>query len=85
MTLVKPDIITRLCTQCGLCCDGTIFDDVELGSESEATGLELLGLDVDTDDRPMLLEPCRALNGTRCTIYKHRPGCCRTFECRLLH
>jgi hypothetical protein len=28
--------------------------------------------------------PCPALEGTRCSIYAHRPGACRAFECRLL-
>ena len=74
-----------LCTRCGLCCDGTLFADVELAGTREATKLEILGLDVDDDaDRPLLLQPCAALRDRRCTVYAHRPGCCRTFECRLL-
>lgn len=28
--------------------------------------------------------PCAALEGTSCSIYAHRPGACRAFECRLL-
>src|SRR5580765_7960843 len=74
-----------LCTHCGLCCDGSLFADVELAGPAEATGLEILGLDIDDDsDRALLLLPCAALRGTRCSIYEHRPECCRTFECRLL-
>lgn len=75
-----------LCTRCGLCCDGTLLGDVELAGPREATRLEALGLDVDTDDADgdVLALPCRGLRGTRCSLYAHRPRCCRTFECRLL-
>ena len=75
-----------LCTRCGLCCDGTLFGDVELSGPAEAARLEVLGLDVDTDDADaeLLALPCGALRGTRCSVYPHRPQCCRTFECRLL-
>lgn len=75
-----------LCTRCGLCCDGTLFGDVELRGRREATRLAALGLDVDSDDADveLLALPCRGLQGTRCGVYAHRPQCCRTFECRLL-
>lgn len=75
-----------LCTHCGLCCDGTLFGDVELTGRREAARLEALGLDVDTDDADaeLLALPCAGLRGTRCGVYAHRPRCCRTFECRLL-
>ncbi len=75
-----------LCTRCGLCCDGTLFGDVELSGPAEAARLEVLGLDVDTDDADaeLLALPCAGLRGTRCSVYAHRPQCCRTFECRLL-
>jgi hypothetical protein len=74
-----------LCTECGLCCDGTLFADVELKGEAEAASVEAMGLEVDEEDgRELLIQPCRALDGTRCTIYPHRPECCRTFECGVL-
>lgn len=75
-----------LCTRCGLCCDGTLLGDVELIGPAEAARLELLGLDVDSDDgdAEVLPLPCAALRGTCCSIYAQRPRTCRTFECRLL-
>ena len=74
-----------LCVECGLCCDGTLFADVELKDTREAAALEAMGLEVDEEDgRELLIQPCRGLDGTRCTIYPHRPECCRTFECGLL-
>lgn len=81
-----PPLTETLCTRCGLCCDGTLFCDVELTGLAEATRLERLGLDVDADDADveLLALPCGALRGTRCRVYAQRPQCCRTFECRLL-
>src|ERR1041385_8045423 len=84
---MKPDLTDTLCTQCGLCCDGSLFADVELSSSDETSALEVMGLEVedaDEDNGGLLLQPCAALKGKRCSIYPHRPDCCRTFECRLL-
>ncbi len=84
---MKPSLTDTLCTQCGLCCDGSLFADVELAGIDEASALEVMGLEIeddDGDDGELLLQPCRALKGKRCSIYPHRPDCCRTFECRLL-
>jgi len=81
-----PSLTDTLCTQCGLCCDGSLFADVELAGRSEATRLEILGLEIEDGDSggALLVQPCAALQGRRCGIYEHRPRCCRTFECRLL-
>ncbi|TAL04906.1 MAG: YkgJ family cysteine cluster protein [Verrucomicrobia bacterium] len=84
---MKPSLTDALCTRCGLCCDGSLFADVELANNDEASALEVMGLeieDADGEDAGLLLQPCGALKGTRCSIYPHRPDCCRTFECRLL-
>jgi len=82
---MPPALTDLLCTRCGLCCDGSLFGDVELRGEREAVGLEILGLDVaDDGDDFALLQPCAGLDGRRCRVYAHRPRCCRTFECRLL-
>ena len=83
---MKPSLTDTLCTRCGLCCDGSLFADVELAGGDEASALEVMGLEIEDDeeDGGLLLQPCRALKGKRCSIYPHRPDCCRTFECRLL-
>jgi uncharacterized protein len=81
---MESSLTERLCTNCALCCDGSLFADVELSGPSEAGRLEILGIEIEDDDPPLLVQPCRALSGKRCTIYPHRPKCCRTFECRLL-
>ncbi len=83
---MKPPLTDTLCTHCGLCCDGTLFADVELGGQAEVARLEIMGVDVEIEDRNtgLLSQPCAALRGTRCGIYAHRPKCCRVFQCHLL-
>ena len=82
---MTPRLTDTLCTSCGLCCDGTLFADVELG-QAEVVRLETMGMEVENEDRNMglLSQPCAALRGTRCGIYAHRPDCCRVFQCHLL-
>ena len=84
---MNTNLSDTLCTRCGLCCDGSLFADVELASGDEASALEVMGLEIEDDDDDgggLLLQPCGALKGRRCSIYPHRPDCCRTFKCRLL-
>src|SRR5262245_54863370 len=83
---MTPSLTDTLCTTCGLCCDGTLFADDELVGQAEVARLEIMGMDVENEDRNtgLLSQPCAALRGTRCGIYAHRPNCCRVFECRLL-
>src|SRR5438128_1586741 len=78
---VKQPLTDTLCTQCGLCCDGSLFADVELAGGNETSALEVLGLnveDAEDDIHGLLLQPCGALKEKRCSIYAHRPNCCRT-------
>jgi uncharacterized protein len=76
----------KLCLACGLCCDGTLFDNVRLGPGDEAKKLKALGLPVTVSRaRPPVTffrQPCAALCADRtCRLYADRPGQCRTFEC----
>lgn len=76
----------KLCLACGLCCDGTLFDNVRLGPRDDAPALKALGLPVEvTRGRtPVTLfrQPCAALCADRtCRVYADRPGQCRAFEC----
>jgi len=84
---MNPRLTDTLCTRCGICCDGSLFADAELASGDEASALEVMGLEIEADDDDgggLLVQPCGALKGRRCSIYPHRPDCCRTFKCRLL-
>lgn len=82
---MENDPTQSLCTRCGLCCDGSLLGDVEIAGAREAKRLESLGLELEEDgDGPVLAQPCAALTGCRCTIYRWRPRSCRAFECALL-
>jgi Fe-S-cluster containining protein len=83
---MTPSLTDTLCTKCALCCDGTLFADVELVGQAEVARLEIMGMEVEDEDRNigLLSQPCAALRGTRCGIYAHRPKCCRVFQCHLL-
>src|SRR5882672_5017171 len=83
---MKPNPANVLCMGCGLCCDGSLFADAELAAR-ETTALDILGLEIEDADQAepaLLLQPCAAFKRKRCSIYPHRPNCCRTFECRVL-
>lgn len=78
--------VDQLCPQCGLCCDGALFADVELRAGDNAKRLVKLGLSVKKKGRVKLAftQPCACFDGTLCKIYGERPGHCRSFECGLL-
>ena len=76
----------QLCLACGMCCDGTLFDNVQLGAGDEAQKLKALGLPVAvTRGRTAVTffrQPCVALCADRkCRVYADRPGQCLAFEC----
>ncbi len=76
----------QLCLACGLCCDGTLFDNVQLGPGDDAKKMKALGLPVTISRArtPVIFfrQPCTALCADRtCQVYADRPGQCRTFEC----
>ena len=81
--------VEQLCLACGLCCDGTLFDNVQLGPGDDAKRLKGLGLPVAvTRARAPLTyfrQPCAALCADRkCRVYTDRPAQCRNFECGVL-
>jgi Fe-S-cluster containining protein len=75
-----------LCLECGLCCNGVIFADVELQSseiQDLRSNFENLKLTGKKGHRSKLPQPCAAFDGCRCRIYSDRPTYCRQFECLL--
>jgi Fe-S-cluster containining protein len=78
--------IEQLCPNCGLCCDSTLFADVELRAGDDAKRLAKLGLTIERKGRGKLAfaQPCACFDGKLCGIYGDRPKRCRTFECGLL-
>ncbi len=78
-------IIRNLCLQCGLCCNGVIFRNVELQASDDPKPLQAAGLTINTRRHPATLpQPCAALGSDlRCGVYADRPRHCRDFECDL--
>jgi len=87
MTAVTlTSFVSKLCPNCGLCCNGVLFSDVELQAGDDAARLEQLGLVLKKKGRGKLAfaQPCACFEGKLCGIYADRPKRCRMFECGLL-
>ncbi|HEY2082690.1 MAG TPA: YkgJ family cysteine cluster protein [Verrucomicrobiae bacterium] len=83
------DDSNSICRECGLCCNGVIFADVQLQPGDNAAKLRSLGLAFATNQKSAIgnrkfKQPCTAFAGCRCNIYSERPQYCRKFECLLL-
>jgi len=77
--------IDQLCPQCGLCCNGVLFGDVELQRDDDAKRLAKLGVSLFAKGRKKAFnQPCACLEGGLCKIYADRPSRCRAFDCRAL-
>ncbi|WP_197421810.1 YkgJ family cysteine cluster protein [Sphingomonas sp. CCH9-H8] len=79
------DDLSRLCTHCGLCCDGRLFDDARI-AEGEEPVVRAAGLEVvqGNDGRLAFQQPCHFLSDGCCTRYETRFQVCRSFKCALL-
>jgi uncharacterized protein len=75
----------RLCTSCGLCCSGVVYDSVPFGAH-EVSKVAELGLEPyeEPPGQPRFNLPCRHLQGTRCGVFDRRPEPCGAFRCELL-
>jgi Fe-S-cluster containining protein len=79
-----PAIASRLCAECGLCCNGVMFHTVRLQAGDSAKALSALGLRLKRKQgNHYIVQPCPAFT-SQCTIYAARPQRCRLFECRQL-
>lgn len=77
--------IDKLCPQCGLCCNGVLFGDVELQAKDKPKRLTALGLKLFPKGKTLAFQqPCACLVGGLCKIYESRPQRCRTFDCAAL-
>ena len=85
MRAVPRSASSALCLACGLCCDGTLFGNVELQLADDEDQLKALGLPISSRGKPRFPQPCRALGADcRCAVYTDRPQQCRAFVCALL-
>ncbi len=88
--MTSQQAIAALCLECGLCCNGVLFRDVELQEGDDIASLLQHDLPVKTARRAnkttrKLPQPCGALcDNLRCRVYAQRPIRCREFECGLL-
>ncbi len=78
----------KLCLACGLCCDGTLFDNVQLKPGDDPKRLRAGGLPVTVsrgrEPVARFPQPCAALCQDRtCRLYADRPEQCRTYECKV--
>lgn len=74
-----------LCTQCGLCCDGTFYGSVVIAG-GETSRLERVGLRIVRDEQgsaATMAQPCSALRGCLCAAYEERPTACAAYQCSL--
>jgi Fe-S-cluster containining protein len=73
-----------ICTKCGMCCNGTLFDYGEL-REDEVAAAASAGLTLsDADGKARFLQPCSRFAEMRCVAYEVRPSICRSYRCKLL-
>ena len=73
-----------LCTSCGLCCAGAIFDWVPVTSD-EATELQGIGFPIEEETGILRFAlPCGKFANGLCGIYSDRPAACRIYRCELL-
>jgi len=78
-------VATRLCSACGMCCDGTMFQIVRMQPGEVPAELGKLGLKIRCRGGEYYMEqPCSALREKRCTVYDQRPVRCRLFNCQQL-
>ncbi|HWB61000.1 MAG TPA: YkgJ family cysteine cluster protein [Chthoniobacteraceae bacterium] len=76
---------SRLCAECGLCCNGVMFHKAMLQPGEKPGQLAALGLRImRKKGGHYLAQPCAAHTGTRCSVYEGRPLRCRIFACRQL-
>jgi len=82
----STNAVFQLCPNCGLCCNGVLFADVELRAGDDAKRLKRLGFTLEKKGLGKLAfaQPCAGFDGKLCGIYADRPKRCRTFECGLL-
>lgn len=80
-----------LCLSCGLCCSGVLHnwtflqpEEVDLASKLGLEVIQPSRRQTRSDPRPVFRQPCRALDGTTCQIYKDRPQACRVYTCHVL-
>lgn len=84
-SLPPAEAVRQLCPQCGLCCNGVLFGDVELQRGDNQKLLTQEGVTLFRKGRKTAFaQPCSLYVDGLCRIYENRPRRCATFVCGLL-
>ena len=78
-------LASRLCLACGMCCNGTVYDDARLDAEEiDAAAVAGFSTCRPASAGATFALPCHYLDGKACTIYdKWRPDVCSSYFCSL--
>lgn len=82
MNVPSPEPTTALCIACGLCCDGSLFQRVDItpGERRAARRHQLRVI----DQGRAIAQPCAGLDARHgCRLYGERPERCARFVCQL--
>lgn len=72
---------SRLCVECGLCCNGALFTHAKLLPEEVACAPTPV---IQREETPTFSLPCPLLTDAGCSIYTDRFAICHSFRCALL-
>jgi uncharacterized protein len=78
--------LSEICTSCGMCCDGTLFNKALLKNQADEVLAKNMGMETFIEDQKKryFKLPCHHFNGC-CTVYdKDRPHVCGVYFCQPL-
>lgn len=85
MEPAQSEHASDLCTACGMCCGGALFNSISLAPGDFITAITAgLRVESDPDDGFCIAFPCSALDGAFCRVYDGRPEGCRDYRCKTL-
>ena len=73
----------RLCTACGLCCTGHLFNHAFLEENEVDLALQLGFTLQEKNENHRFPQPCQFW-ADRCMIYLDRPNVCQRYQCKIL-
>lgn len=77
----------KICIECGLCCDGSMFDKARIDKNDDMAFLKQMGVEcIAVNDKLFFHQPCMWQEGKQCRLYNdaRRYKACKEFKCRLL-
>ncbi len=75
----------HVCVACGFCCDGTLFDRVEVSSKEKERLQDKGKFYTRSNGEIRMRLGCQYLGSDgRCECYQKRPRKCRSYQCELL-